>query len=210
VVNTSSDGWPGIGDIGGMGTQSSPYTSQTGQDGNVASAIYNDNLNLWWLSFWTVSWPAPGDTFYNAGYQAGKYVGEMDSGNFIIPRYFVLDPEGYNTAASTDQEWSDFLTGWADGLNVYGLKSQAAFYCNQSQHTTYNLGAISLPAFIAVTPILNNSPSVKGGNVKGYIAYYASCPAANYVNQVASWGGTYNTVQFDDSGVDCAPCRLIC
>lgn len=206
VVDAANYGWPGIADIGGMGAQTSPYTSSKGQDGNVANAIYNNNLNLWWLSYWTVSWPAPGDTFYNAGYQAGEYVGELDSGNFVIPQYFILDPEGYNTAASTTSEWSDFLNGWADGLGVYGLKSQAAFYCNQSQYTTYNLGTIGLPAFIAVTPILNNPPSVTGGNVNGYAGYYISCPADNYVNQVAGWGGSYSTVQFtQNTPITCGP-----
>jgi hypothetical protein len=117
----------------------------------------------------------------------------------------VIDPEGYNTAASTDAEWDDWINGWVAGIAAVSSELTAGFYVNQSQYTTYNLASLTAPAFIAVSPIGGNTPEGKGGNIIGYIAYYASCPVSSDISTVAGWGAKFNTVQFSDSAVDCAP-----
>lgn len=209
VIRAIQLGWAGVAETGGLGTPTSPYTQALpGQpDSLMAKALNQAAGNTWWLSFWTVSWPASGDTFYNAGHKAGTYVATTISGykGSVLPSYVIIDPEGYNSPASNTTEWSKWLTGWSDGIISVNSNLKPAFYCNQNQYTTYNLSSVALPAFVAVAPIAGNAPSVKGGNVMGYSAYYASCPASTYISDVEQWGGKINTVQFPDSGVDCGP-----
>lgn len=209
VIRAIQQGWAGIAETGGLGIQANPYTQALSSqpDQLVSRALSQFSGGTWWLSFWTVSWPASGDTFYNAGHEAGVYVAStiMSYKGSVLPSYVILDPEGYNTPAANNTQWSEFLEGWTDGIASVSTLLNPAFYCNQYQYTTFNLASITLPAFIAVSPIQGNTPHVKGGNVIGYSAYYASCPATPYVDQIASWGGMVNTVQFPDSGVDCSP-----
>ncbi|MDQ0190616.1 hypothetical protein JI721_02945 [Alicyclobacillus cycloheptanicus] len=202
-------GWKGIAATGALGTKSAPYTQElsSNMDKLISDVLSEGNYNVWWLSFWTVSWPAGGDSFYEGGYKAGQYAGKtiLSYKGKVLPNAIVIDPEGYNTPATTSTEWSDWIRGWADGLAEVDANLRPGFYCNQYQYKTYNLASINLPAYIAVSPIEGNTPEVKGGNVEGYDAYYATCPATADVNRVQSWGGKYSTVQFRDSGVDCAP-----
>jgi hypothetical protein len=208
-----NDGWPLIGDQGALGTQSTPYTQETAAhpDLNVEQAIASSSKPrnaITWMSFWTVSGPAAGDTWQNAGYQAGGKAASTLYGysRTIIPDFVILDPEGYNGAPTSSSQWTSFLQGWASGMaSVSGPPLRAAFYASQSQFQTYGLTSQTLPGFVAVNPILNNRPTISGGNVTGYIAYYGGCPAAQYENQIKSWGGRFNTLQFNDSGVDCGP-----
>lgn len=207
VVNAVDLGWPGVGDVGGLGLQSTPYAYSTGEDQNVQTAYSQVGDKFWWLSFWTVSWPAEGDTFSNAGYQGGKVAGTTINGTLggFIPRFVVLDPEGFNTRANTAEEWAEFINGFASGVHAMNGSLAVAFYSDESDYSTFNLASIDMSALIAETPILGHTPGVSGGNIVGYIAYHAACSAAPYVSQVESWGARWNTVQFSDSGVDCGP-----
>ena len=209
VVAALQEGWKGIGVTGGLGTQAAPYTTALPNhpDLMVSQALTQTNANAFWLSFWTVSWPSGGDSFYDGAYKAGVFVAQTISGykGKYQPNFVIIDPEGYNTPASNATEWSEWLHGWSDGIKSVNANLTPAFYTNQWQYTTYDLATVNLPSFVAVSPISGNSPVVKGGNIQGYIAYYAACPAQSSVQQTASWGGRFNTVQFRDSGVDCAP-----
>jgi hypothetical protein len=202
-------GWNGLGATAALGTKTSPYTAvlPAHPDRNIAEALAETNADVFCLSFWTVSWPAASDSFYNAGHQAGRYAanyfGELQAK--YIPNYVILDPEGYNRPAETPQEWRDFIEGWANGIQGGHRPLKPAFYCNQSQYETYELSSIPFPAFVAIAPILGNQPYVKGNNIEGYIAYYARCPVRDEIAQVKRWGARYNTVQFLDCGVDCGP-----
>ncbi|MBX6353802.1 MAG: hypothetical protein IRZ10_10760 [Thermoflavifilum sp.] len=202
-------GWKGIAATGALGIKGRPYTQELASqpDKNISSVLSGRSGDIWWLSFWTVSWPTGGDSFYEGGYQAGQYAAKTLLGykGKYLPNYVIIDPEGYNQPANTTAEWSDWLNGWAAGIKSVHAGLQPAFYCNQWQYQTYKLNTIQLPAFIAVSPIGGNTPHVRGGNVIGYIAYYATCPAADDVATVKSWGAQWNTVQFRDSGVDCGP-----
>jgi hypothetical protein len=203
------DGWPVIGDAAALGTPTSPYTAElsSNPDGNVIAGMQGTGLYPTWMSFWTVSWPAPGDTFYNAGYQGGRQAAStLDAkSSSVSPTYVILDPEGYNTPASTSTQWQDFINGWSQGVRSVNNNLTPAFYANQSQFSEFGLSSLSLPGFVAVSPILGVVPSVRGNNVYGYIAYTAACPAVSYESSILNWGGTFNTLQFSDSGVDCGP-----
>lgn len=209
VKNAITSGWGGIADTGGLGTISAPYTSELAgrPDYDVAEAIAETNGTAWWISFWTVSWPAVGDTFYQASYQAGQYVARLIDAYDVgfIPNYVVLDPEGYNTPATTVTDWHSFIQGWVDGVTSVDGKLVPAFYCNQSQYEDYQLSTLTTPAFIAISPISGNHPQVSGQNITGYITYYGNCPVSGDIAQIESWGGKYNTIQFRDNGVDCSP-----
>jgi hypothetical protein len=209
VKNVLSFGWKGIAATAGLGTLNAPYTAELSErpDAFIGLALDNTAGDVFWLSFWTVSWPALGDTFYNAAFQAGKYVAERFAANpnKYLPNYIIIDPEGFNVPATTSVEWAEFIQGWAEGLRSVSTSLQSGFYCNQSQYSDYNLASINEPAFIAISPIEGNRPMVAGSNIEGYIAYYGTCPVAADISQVASWGGKFNTIQFRDSGVDCGP-----
>jgi len=203
VVNASQGGWAGIATAAGTGTTTSPYTSANGQDGIASNAFYENNLSSWWITFWTVGFPASGDTFYNAGYQGGKYVAEQDAGNFYEPVYFILDPEGPNTKPSSKTEWYDFINGWVAGIATEMPQSKAAVYVDGSTYTDYDIAGVGIPVFVAVTPIGTSTPHPAGAY--GYCGFYASCPVSTDISTVDGWGGTYNTVQFSGSGILCNP-----
>ncbi|WAH40852.1 hypothetical protein NZD89_21555 [Alicyclobacillus fastidiosus] len=209
VQKAIAQGWPGIGVTTALGMPQSPYTATlaTKPDAKVAQVLQTNQASLWWLSFWTVSWPAGGESFHQAGVDAGAYAGRQITAypGTRRPNYVVLDPEGYNKPATTAQQFQDFITGWAAGLKSINSSLQAAFYCNQSQYTTFKLASVNLPAFVAIAPIAGNQPEVSGSNIKGYIAYYATCPVSDDITHVKGWGALYNTVQFRDSGIDCGP-----
>lgn len=209
VLRALQLGWKGIGVTGGLGTPHSPYTMVLSNhpDEAISVALDQSNGDVWWLSFWTVSWPSASDSFHAAGHAGGTYVASQITSlrGKYVPNFVVLDPEGYNTPARTRTEWADFIRGFVEGMYAVNPNLKAAFYCNQSQYQTYGLESLPYEAFIAVAPINGNRPFVKGSNIVGYIAYTAKCPATTSVEQVKSWGGRFNTVQFGDSGVDCAP-----
>ncbi len=209
VTSAISLGWSGIGQTAALGTKSTPYTQVLPgrPDLNVAKGLEQVQKDVWWLSFWTVSWPQGGDTFHQAGFTAGTYAAKavQDYPGTLRPSYLILDPEGYNTPAANSTEFAEFISGWEAGIASINKDLKSGFYCNQSQFMDYNLSSISLPAFIAVSPINGNRPMVHGTNIAGYIAYFASCPAGVDISTVKSWNGQYNTVQFRDSSVDCGP-----
>ncbi|WP_062308654.1 hypothetical protein [Alicyclobacillus sendaiensis] len=209
VLRAFQQGWPGVATTAGLGTKTAPYTRVIASqpDVNIARAFAATHHSAWWLSFWTVSWPQAGTTFYEAGYAAGAYAASQVEAypGSRRPDFVILDPEGYNNPASTAAEFQSFIQGFVAGVKSVSARLRPAFYVNQWQYVTYDLQAVALPCFIAIAPIEGNRPMVNGTNIRGYIAYYAGCPAASYVNQVKTWGGLYNTVQFRDSGVDCPP-----
>ncbi|MDP9727592.1 hypothetical protein [Alicyclobacillus tolerans] len=203
-------GWSGLASTAALGISTPPYTEllSNHSDQYVAAALANNNNPLvFWISFWTVSWPEPGDSFQSAGHAAGVYAANQLANypGTIRPSFVVIDPEGYNQPATTSSEWKDFISGWREGLLSVDSSLQPGFYCNQFQYQQYQLSSLPDPAFIAISPISGNQPEVTGGNIRGYIAYTASCPVISDIEQVKSWGATYNTVQFADSGVDCGP-----
>jgi hypothetical protein len=209
ITTAISHGWPGIGQTAALGTRGAPYTQVLSgrPDLNIAKFLQQANKEIWWLSFWTVSWPQSGDTFQQCGHVAGEYAAKIVQGysGDVLPDYLILDPEGYNTPGSSLADWKAFITGWEAGIASVSKQIKAGFYCNQSQYMDYNLNEIPLPAFLAISPISGNKPFVKGSNIAGYIAYYAACPAKQDITQIQSWNGQYNTVQFRDSGADCGP-----
>ena len=205
-----TDGWPIVADAAALGTLTSPYTAEVSfnPDGNIVAAENATGGRPTWLSVWTVSWPSAGDTFHNAGYQGGVQAATTLDGesSTLRPDYVVLDPEGDNVAASTSAEWADFIDGWAAGITSVDSRLTPAFYANQSQYESFGLAGLTLKAFVAVSPILGNTPQVSGGNIDGYIAYSATkCPASPYEATISGWGDKYNTLQFIDSAVDCGP-----
>ncbi len=209
VASAIALGWPGIGHTAALGTKSDPYTQVlVGRPDIVVSTglANSQKTDVWWLSFWTVSWPAAGDSFSNAGFKAGQYAANIvKSYKGRVPNYMVLDPEGYNTSPTAAINWAEFIYGWAQGIKGVDRTLNSGFYCNQSQYMDYNLASVTLPAFIAISPIDGNQPMVHGENIVGYIAYYADVPAASDISQVLSWNGKLSTVQFRDSGVDAGP-----
>jgi hypothetical protein len=134
----------------------------------------------------------------------------------VLPNYVILDPEGYNGdggAPSSTTDWASFISGWAAGLHAIDPALAAGYYANQGQAKSGQLTSLSFPGFIAIEPVLGNTPFVTGGNITGYIAVVnpsygdtsGGCPAAPYESQILSWGASLNTMQFPDSGVDCGP-----
>jgi hypothetical protein len=111
-----SDGWPILGETGGLGTLSAPWVQSqppaTVETPNflVGQAIAQSNRNETWLSFWTVSGPLTPQTtnaaaFYAHGYAAGQYVAQQidqysSHGLGLKPNWVILDPEGYPDAHS--------------------------------------------------------------------------------------------------------------
>ncbi len=208
VTNAVSMGWPGIGCTSALGIPGRPYTSvlASAPDKLIGDALMHEP-GVWWLSFWTVSWPANGDSFHQGGFLAGQFAAQtiLSYQSTVVPDYVIVDPEGYNTPPTTSAQWLEWLKGWQTGIESVSNQLKPGFYCNQSQYTEYNLSSAPIPAFIAVSPISGNQPTVQGKNILGYIAYYASCPPTAQISEMQSWGGEYSTVQFLDSGVDCAP-----
>jgi hypothetical protein len=225
------DDWPIIGDTGALGTQTAPYTGiNIGADEQTGADITASGRRVTWLSFWTVSGPVASGTagaacyttscYYSDGYGAGQYVAQTidsyaASGVSVKPDWVILDPEGYPddhsglddpTLGGTAANWLSFLTGWSQGITSVNTTLQPAYYADQYEYNTFDLGAIQLPAFIAVAfpgpiDILNATT-----NVAGFIAFGATCPSASEEQTLVSapWSGSYNTLQFAGSQY-CAP-----
>ncbi|MBX5466779.1 MAG: hypothetical protein K6U14_04695 [Firmicutes bacterium] len=210
VTQAITLGWPGVAATAGLGTPQSPYTAalDPNPDAYIAQALAQTSGPLpFWVSFWTVSGPAGGDSFEAAGYRAGQVAAEtvLQYPGPWRPNYLVLDPEGFNALPATQSQWSAWLWGWAEGIWSVDTRLQPAFYATQSQYQSGNLAQVALPAIVAVSPIPGNTPIVSGPNLLGFHGFYAGCPAEGAVSQVAAWGGRLNLVQFPDSGVDCGP-----
>jgi hypothetical protein len=217
VSNAGSLGWQLIADTSGLGQNASPYTHGTGQDSTIVQGCKQGNCSFTWVSFWTVSSPAPGDTWYNDGKAAAAAAAnelkQAAGSTGLYPAYVILDPEGTRTPVAPGpndfSHWADWYNGWTDGINASGIGSAPGLYVDESQYKGNQMSQFALkPIFVAETPIQNWTPTVTNTNVTGYIAYYAVCRSGSDnldVNRVTGWGKSVNTVQFSDSGVDCAP-----
>ncbi len=224
------DNWPIIGDTGGLGTTSSPYTGMNlGADLATGQAIAGSGKRVTWLSFWTVSGPVSANPdgsgcytpacYYADAYAAGQYVARTidsypASGLTLKPDWVILDPEGFpdnhsgldSGPGATSANWSSFIGGWTDGLTSIDPTLHPAFYADQYEYNTFDLAAIQLPAFVAVAfpdpvDVLSN-PSA---NIAGFIAFGATCPAGPEEQTLVNppWDGSYNTLQF--AGTYCGP-----
>jgi hypothetical protein len=214
-----NQGWSEIGETGGLGTTQSPYTSAlvSSPDLAAAEAVSAANHPVTWLSFWTVSAPLANDTWYSDGHSAGQYVAAyLDSVNSRVkPAFVILDPEGYpndepNFYPGDSSDWASWVQGWSDGILSVDRSLTPALYVDQYQYSAFAISSLRLPVFVAISPILGNYPGngisfTPSANVDGYSAYTAGCPAGSYETTMQSWGGSYNTMQFGDSGSDCSP-----
>jgi hypothetical protein len=127
------------------------------------------------------------------------------------------------------QGWADGLTAVDPLLHPGFYANQGQYYSGSLAALAYPAfvavspiicnynGASNCSAGGANTP---NRPFCKtcglgnpGNNITGYIEYgdfnasppQPNCPAAPYEAAVRNWGAPYNTIQFPDSGDDCAP-----
>ena len=67
-------------------------------------------------------------------------------------------------------------------------------------------GVVVSPGLFGREPLSCGRAGHRGGLIRGNIAFYAACPADAYVtNRMNSWGAPFNTLQFNDSAVDCVP-----
>ncbi len=223
-------GWPIIGDTGALGTESPPYTGLTvGADLATGEGIAASGRRVTWLSFWTVSGPvASGPNgqpcwtsacYYADGYGAGQWVAQtvdVDASSVgRAPDWVILDPEGFpdehsgldpGGPGSTAANWLSFITGWAQGIESVNPYLRPAFYADQFEYNTFDLAAIQLPAFVAVAFPNPTDILTSDGNVAGFIAFGATCPAQSEEATLMGppWNGTFNTLQFD-AGTFCTP-----
>ena len=206
AIAAINERWPGLGSVSGFCTApSSAYACPTGADANMEAALNDNDSKDFWLSFWTIGAPVNGGSWYTDGYTAGQNAARELIGADRQPNFEILDPEGFGGAPTATTDWASFASGWAAGLSSVSRAMHPGLYANQFLISTYGLLSLSIPVFVAVSPILGNTPMVSGAAVHGYIAFYAACPAAPYVNRMNSWGASFNTLQFPDSEVDCAP-----
>ncbi|HMK99726.1 MAG TPA: carbohydrate binding domain-containing protein [Acidimicrobiales bacterium] len=222
-----SQGWSVLGETGGLGIQQSPYTAASAgspsPDQQAAEAVAGAGRPITWMSFWTVSAPVSGDTWYDDGAVAGQYVAEyLDSiSTRIKPDFVILDPEGYDNGQSNDYpsdaaDWTNWIDGWVAGIKGTDSTLTPALYVWQYLYTAYDLASLNVPVFVSISPIVNSDGSangpgaqdssfVPGANVDGYQGLPASCPAQQDEQVVESWGGAYNILMFNDGGSDCGP-----
>jgi len=226
-LGTTAAPWVGFTTSGGV-AQSPDFL--------LGQAIQNAHKPITWLSFWTVSGPMPGQalsapSFYAHGYNAGKWVAtQIDAyaanGLSLKPNWVILDPEGYpdnhsaldppgGASAAVKARypgyWAAILKGWAAGLAAVDPTINAAVYAEMSQYRDDDLATIPMSVFEAIAfPGPLQIEGSTGANVRGYIAFGASCtPPTTLQNEIATllrppWSGQYNTLQFN-AGVYCAP-----
>ncbi len=200
------EGWPGIGSVSGFCTApSSAYACPTGADANMAAALLAHDSKDFWLSFWTVGAPVNRASWYTDGFTAGQNAAREVVRSSRLPSFEILDPEGFGGAPTSTTAWASFVHGWAAGLTSVSAAMHPGLYADQYLVSTFGLVSLSVPVFLAVSPILGNKPAIVGAAIRGNIAFYAACPADAYVNRMNSWGAPFNTLQFNDSAVDCAP-----
>ncbi|HEY1222264.1 MAG TPA: hypothetical protein VGE75_02065 [Acidimicrobiales bacterium] len=228
-LGTQSTPWVGF---------TSAKSVATSPDFLLGQSIYNSHKRVTWLSFWTVSGPLKSQpqttaSYYGNGFAAGAWVAtQIDQyrglGVGLKPDWVVFDPEGYpdnhsgldapsgssNAVLATYATyWSAMLSGWSSGLASVDPSLKPAVYATQSEYRNYNLTNQSLSVFEAVA-FANGGPlpvaGATGSNVRGYIAYDASCtPTSTLQSEVNTltnppWSGQFNTLQFN-AGVYCAP-----
>ncbi len=210
----------------------------TSPDYLLGQSIYNSHKRVTWLSFWTVSGPLTAATqtvanYYANGFAAGAWVaGEIDQyrglGVGLKPDWVIFDPEGYpdnhsgldaptgaspSVLATYATYWNSMLSGWAAGLSSVDPSLKPGIYATQSEYRNYGLASQSMSVFEALA-FANNGPvqvaGASGANVRGYIAYGASCtPTSTLQTQMNTltnppWSGAFNTLQFN-AGVYCPP-----
>ena len=210
----------------------------TSPDFLLGQSIYNSHKRVTWLSFWTVSGPLTAATkttanYYGNGFAAGAWVaGEIDQyrglGVGLTPDWVIFDPEGYpdnhsgldaptgsspSVLATYATYWNSMLAGWAAGLASVDPSLKPGVYATQSEYRNYGLSSQSMSVFEALA-FSNNGPvqvsGATGSNVRGYIAYGASCtPTSTLQTQMNTltnppWSGAFNTLQFN-AGVYCPP-----
>ena len=213
AVNTNN--WPGVAAVAGEGQATAPYTYALTYNGVTVDQIVENayaSANFWWMSMWTVSGPASStlSDWYTAGQDAGSVARStiLDAAQTYgyVPAYVVLDPEGAYRPSNIG-EFSNFFRGWAAGITANASGLTPAFYVDQSQWTSYDLNSLGIAGFVAVSPIVGNTPYTTGSNLVGYMGYYGTCSngsAATDVNTIDGWGANMNTLQFSDSGDDCS------
>ncbi len=217
VTANVTNGWPGIQATSGSGITSSPYTSALKYNGETVPKIigtaYSKGADFWWNDYWTVSGPSSSSNDWtSAGEAAGKYAAGivMTAANStgFIPQFVVIDLEGQIQPANATQ-FTTLVKGWMTGL-ADGSSGEltGAFYSDQSQWESYDLNSLGYYGFVAISPIsTSNPPSASGSNLWGFAGYYGTCVNGNASGDVAvlnGFGKPVNTIQFSDSGDDCA------
>ncbi|MGD1013435.1 MAG: hypothetical protein ABR963_03480 [Acidimicrobiales bacterium] len=210
----------------------------TSPDYLLGQSIYNSHKRVTWLSFWTVSGPLKTEpqtpaSYYSHGFAAGAWVAsQIDQyralGVGLKPDWVIYDPEGYpdnhsgldaptgssNAILATFATyWTAMLSGWSSGLASIDPSLKPAVYATQSEYRNYNLTNQSISVFEAVA-FANGGPlpvaGASGTNVRGYIAYDASCSPLTTLQTETNtltnppWSGQFNTLQFN-AGTYCAP-----
>jgi len=169
ISTAVNQGWSEIGETGGLGTTSSPYTSGllSSPDLAASKAISAANHPVTWLSFWTVSAPVATDTWHSDGYSAGQYVAAyLDSvSSRVKPAFVILDPEGYpngepNEYPGDSSDWASWIQGWSAGILSVDGSLTPALYVDQYEYSAFSISSLRLPVFVAIAPILDNYPAM--------------------------------------------------
>ena len=148
-----------------------------------------------------------GDTWYHAGSAAGAAAAATLDGYSVKPSFVVLDAEGYNGAPGNSEEWSEFLTGWSNGIRSVDTS------LSRLSHAVLNLSTVPpgggqlvpdagirrrKPRDPATTGLLSQVPTSSG-------SYYAHCPAAPYEATVTGWAGGSALSSLVTVEIDCGP-----
>jgi hypothetical protein len=188
-----------------------------------------------WLSFWTVDAPPPHSNAEEVGLAAGKEAArEIETALRglaapVRPAYVILDPEGSTcgnpTGGSKDpiayvwdhlplKTWAALVKGWDAGVKT-GPGLTGAVYLTRSQYTAKDgrtYAGRSYPRVFVAVALPGSPGKATGPNIVGYNAYgtkgkgHITCSTlAADTKEVLTWDKQYNTVQFTDSGADCAP-----
>jgi hypothetical protein len=219
-----SEGWQIDAQTGSHGLSSSPWTAENSADldHTLEEGISDQSTTVTWSSYWTVGAPTGSSPtaaqYYSAGRQAGEYVAaELDGfSTTTVADFVILDPEGGGTLPTTTSGWDNWYWGWQDGLWEIDPVLTGGYYLNYNDATyeSLSIDSVGLPAFYAYTPIIDNAPSYTDALIDsdaGYSVPYTSgesCSSADtgeYVSAADGYGKQYQTVQFQNSGVPCAP-----
>jgi hypothetical protein len=107
--------------------------------------------------------------------------------------------------------WAGLLAGWRDGIASVDAGLHAAIYADEYEYGSADLGALSLPVFMAIAWVPPSSPQpiAHSANVLGYVEWGNNCSSGTFQKQLSMlvhppWNGFYNTVQVDP-GLYCKP-----